>query len=290
MAVESVDYINDLNSAQPDGADGVDEGDNHIRELKGGLLKTFTDVSFPVSGYYTAGGTANAITATTTASITAYVAGMELFVKAGSDNTGSTTLNVNAIAAKTIKHPDGTNLRAGDIQSGQIIHVRYDGTNFQLLNPNVNILDIQNNAYSYAADSGAADAYVITITPAPSAYTTGLSVLMKATNTNTGASTINVNSLGVKSIKRLDSTNPVAADISAGGIYRLTYDSTADVFFLESTAANPTQAGTDINTKISSADTTTGYLDDKIPNMPIGNAAANEVLNIQAYIYIQSRG
>lgn len=78
----------------------------------------------------------------------------------------------------------------------------------------------------YGVDTGAADAYVVTLSPAPASYQTGMAVIMKAANTNTGASTINVNGLGVKSIKDSDGTALTATDIYAGGVYEMFYDGT----------------------------------------------------------------
>lgn len=79
----------------------------------------------------------------------------------------------------------------------------------------------------YVADTGAADAYVITPSPAISAYTTGQIFSFKATNANTTTSTLNVNALGAKTIKRIDgATNLQAGDIAAGQIITVEYDGT----------------------------------------------------------------
>src|SRR5574340_683692 len=79
----------------------------------------------------------------------------------------------------------------------------------------------------YAADAGAADAYVVTLTPTPLAYTAGMRVRFKATNANTGSSTINVNGLGVKTIKKRGGSADLAAgDILAGQMCSLEYDGT----------------------------------------------------------------
>lgn len=84
----------------------------------------------------TSGGSANVQTITLSPAITAYATGQAFKFLAGFTNTGSTTLNVNSVGAKTIKTYDGAvNLTAGDIVSGAIYEVVYDGTNFVLLNP-----------------------------------------------------------------------------------------------------------------------------------------------------------
>lgn len=84
----------------------------------------------------TVGGTADVITLTPAIAITAYAAGQRFTFIAGGTNTGATTVNVSAVGAKDIKRPDGasTALSAGDIVSGTIIDIEYDGTRFLLLN------------------------------------------------------------------------------------------------------------------------------------------------------------
>lgn len=84
----------------------------------------------------TSSGT-NTITATLSPAITAYVAGQHYQFKAGGTNTGASTINFNSSGAKDLKKgPDGaTALAAGDITTGGLYVVQYDGTNFQLLNP-----------------------------------------------------------------------------------------------------------------------------------------------------------
>jgi len=68
---------------------------------------------------------------------TAYVAGMRLIFKANTINTGTATINVNSLGAKTIVKGVNTTLDDGDIQANQICTIVYDGTNFVLQNPSV---------------------------------------------------------------------------------------------------------------------------------------------------------
>lgn len=63
----------------------------------------------------------------------AYVAGMMIAFKANTSNTGACTLNVNTLGAKSIKKAGNVDLGDGDILSGQVVWVIYDGTNFQLI-------------------------------------------------------------------------------------------------------------------------------------------------------------
>lgn len=63
----------------------------------------------------------------------AYYAGMEVNFKPSTANTGACTLNVNGLGTKTIKKNVSSDLATGDILSGQMVKVIYDGTNFQLV-------------------------------------------------------------------------------------------------------------------------------------------------------------
>jgi len=78
------------------------------------------------------GTDAYAVTITNVAALTA---GLELFVLADVANTGACTCQVNALTAKAIRKNGTTVLEDGDIPAGGVAHLKYDGTNFQLLNP-----------------------------------------------------------------------------------------------------------------------------------------------------------
>lgn len=78
--------------------------------------------------------------------------------------------------------------------------------------------------YPYLVDTGAANAYVVTPDPAYTAYFDGMRIDVKITNTNTaGVSTLNVNSLGVKSIL-VYGFNPRANELLSGQIISLIYN------------------------------------------------------------------
>lgn len=88
----------------------------------------------------------------------------------------------------------------------------------------------------YFIDSGVVDAYVINaISPklAPTAYADGLRVRFIPTNTNTGASTVNLNSLGAQAIKKYGRTVDVEpGDLTQGRVTELTFNQSDDVFEL----------------------------------------------------------
>lgn len=80
-------------------------------------------------------------------------------------------------------------------------------------------------AIPYAADTGTANNYIVNLSPALPSYVTGMPIRFKAANTNTGTSTLNVNNLGAKTIKRHD-RDLAPGDIKAGQIVEVIYDGT----------------------------------------------------------------
>lgn len=73
------------------------------------------------------------ITATASPTLTAYVAGQTFRFVATGTNTGAVTINIDGLGAKSITKDVLTPLAAGDIDSGQVVQITYDGTRFQLL-------------------------------------------------------------------------------------------------------------------------------------------------------------
>jgi hypothetical protein len=75
------------------------------------------------------------ITGTMTPALTAYTAGQMFYFVAGGANTGAVTLNIDGLGARNMTRHGSVALVAGDILSGEVSVVVYDGTRFQLLNP-----------------------------------------------------------------------------------------------------------------------------------------------------------
>jgi hypothetical protein len=101
----------------------------------GGIpLVNYKDYQNEVFSLATVGGTANAITLTTSPA-SALVDGLRVKFKATSSNTGSVTVNVNGAGAIALEKLLGTSLTAltgGEIVSGIFYYIHYDGAKFQL--------------------------------------------------------------------------------------------------------------------------------------------------------------
>lgn len=95
-------------------------------------------------------------------------------------------------------------------------------------------LIIRAGAASYAADTGAANAYVAAYTPAVTALSDGLELRFKAVNANTGASTFSPNGLAAKAIVSLSGQALGSGEIAANSICTLVYSSTLSKWVLKS--------------------------------------------------------
>ncbi len=163
----------------------------------------------------------------------AYVAGMTIRFKAANANSGASTVNVNGLGAVAIKRAGGAALASGDILSGQVLELTYDGVNFQMANYlGISAGTTTNNFTSvnipYVNDTGAQNALVATYSPAITSgqQIAGLFLSVKLANAITGACTINVNGLGVKNLMLGDLTNPPYNVFTAGMVLLIVYDGT----------------------------------------------------------------
>jgi len=73
------------------------------------------------------------LTGTLTPALVAYVTGAVYYFVAPATNTGAVTLNIDTLGAKAVTRDGTTALVAGDIVSGEMVAVVYDGTRFQLI-------------------------------------------------------------------------------------------------------------------------------------------------------------
>lgn len=102
---------------------------------------------------------------------------------------------------------------------------------------------------TFYTDSGAADAYVLTVIGSkqnPPQYTDGFEINFITTNANTGASTVNVATLGVKNIKLSGGDDPSAGEIT--GRIRCAYDVSNGWFELLESGSMPALFINDLRT------------------------------------------
>ena len=85
---------------------------------------------------------------------------------------------------------------------------------------------VQDGSVIYAGTVAGTDTYTCTLAPVPASLTAGMSIRGIVTNANTGAATLNPNSLGATSIVKDVSTALAAGDIRAGELCEFVYDGT----------------------------------------------------------------
>ena len=96
---------------------------------------------------------------------------------------------------------------------------------------------LQRGTVNFAVDTGTANSYVVALDSSITSYTDGLQVVFRPLNDNTGSATINLNSLGAKSIRLTDSEPIQAGEIIAGGIIEVRYSTSTGFFHLTPNSA-----------------------------------------------------
>jgi hypothetical protein len=108
---------------------------NSVNELIGTYdgIPSIND-PFGINSQLTSVAGTNSITATATPTLTAYATGSIYSFIAANTNSGAATLSIDSLTATSITKNGSVALSAGDIQSGKMMLVEYDGTTFQLVN------------------------------------------------------------------------------------------------------------------------------------------------------------
>jgi hypothetical protein len=157
------------------------------------------------------------------------------------DNTGHSSSGT----AGSVQTSDGTGAFVGTILTG----IQKD--NGASVPSVASATDI--SAPTYIADTGAADVYVATLSPAITTYGSGgLTVRVKIANTNTTTTpTLNVNALGAKTIVKSGAAALAAGDVAAGQIQTFQYDGTNFQLLNPATVVNGVNPSTPITASIS---------------------------------------
>jgi len=182
-------------------------------------------------------GADDAFVVTLDPAVTALTDGLTITMDSGAfqNLTASPTLKVNALPAKPIVTFAGSPA-PGDIQQNNEYIFVYSLTNdhFQLINPSTTTADtfqVQSSGYSYALDTGVANAYIANILPAQLTTQSGLQVVMTAVNANTGASTLTVNGI-THPIVLSNGAALTGGEILVDGIYQFFYSAALTAFVL----------------------------------------------------------
>ncbi|MGY8661757.1 hypothetical protein Q3C01_05230 [Bradyrhizobium sp. UFLA05-109] len=142
---------------------------------------------------------------------------------------------------------------------------------------------VQGGKLNYALDAGTANAYQVTLTPAPTALRAGLVVRMKVGNAPTGPSVLNVNALGAKPMKKRGNKDIQNGDFAANDVIELVYDGA--VFFLIG-ADSVTMLGASLDYYVSNSGSDT-LNDGRSPGSPFATIqhaiAVTQSFNLNGY-------
>lgn len=182
-----------------------------------------------------------------------YTTGEIIFLQFGSTNTGASTININGLGGKNLLRYDGTPISSGDLVAGITYTFLYHSNQYYLLGVQraseastgisriATTADVQTGTddFKYVTSkklkqdhpgnvffvdtSGPANVYTGTVSGL-SAYTLGLSLNVRISATSTGSSTININGIGVKNIKRTNGANIESGDLVSAQIYHMIYN------------------------------------------------------------------
>lgn len=166
----------------------------------------------------------------------------EVIFRVLNTNTGSSTLQINLGTIYNLYGLNGTALQGGELVAGGECKAIFNGTSYYVehctlgalqivsgsqTNQATNVGAIQQNKYIYASsDTGTANTYKPTISPAPT-ITVGSEIMWSAANANTGASTVQINATGT--IYNLYGFAGIAlqgGEIGASGKCKAVYDGT----------------------------------------------------------------
>lgn len=195
--------------------------DSGLSSVSYGIL-SLENYAFPIVApwYLTGVSGTNTITASSNLGLT-LIAGMEFRLIAAETNTGAVTLNIDGIGAKSITKFGATALTAGDIPAGALVKVAYDGTRYQLISASGG----QTFSTDYLTSVSGTNTITAAATPTLVAYVTGQKFRLIPANTNTGAATINIDSVGAKNIF-LNGSAVVGYELKKNCPIELMYDGT----------------------------------------------------------------
>jgi hypothetical protein len=97
---------------------------------------------------------------------------------------------------------------------------------------------------SFGVATGSANAYSVTLSPAPTSYVNGFGVTVVIPADSTGTSTLNVNGLGAKTLKKANGND--VTNLKANGVYTFRYNSTTGNFILQGEGGSGNATAADI--------------------------------------------
>jgi hypothetical protein len=170
---------------------------------------------------------------------TAYYNGMCVLFKAGSTNSGASTINVSSLGSKALRNRLGAALSANEIVVANWVAAVFvaGSDHFQIVfnsTPPAAGATRPDLVGGYV-DNGAGNIFLLVPAGtyiAPASYTNGTTVIFKSTRTITGAAQINLNSLGARAFVKEDGSAFTDSEIRTGDWVVAAFSSTDNRFEL----------------------------------------------------------
>jgi len=159
------------------------------------------------------------ISGTMSPALTAYAAGQLFYFIANAANTGAMTINIDGLGAKNITRDGSTALVAGDVNSGEIVVICYDGTRFQMINAansfgNTTI----NGTLTVTGKSDLPTVSTASINAAVAVVTTGTVTNLTATSASVASMNAGVALLTTATVTTLTATGASIASANIGNL------------------------------------------------------------------------
>jgi hypothetical protein len=177
-------------------------------------------------------GSVNTLSVAFDPPLTQYTVGLIIRVRVKNTNTGP--VNIDAGAGRVYaRRMNNAALEAGDIVANGIAALVFDGTGFQMLNflgTGAGGPGTTNNYFvnlPYCVDTSVTPNVITApFSPAITALTAGMAMLVKVKNNNNGPTVINVNALSPKPVKANTGGDLLPCDVIVDGIFLFIFDGT----------------------------------------------------------------
>ena len=141
-----------------------------------------------------------------------------------SSTWANNTLNDLGSALTASLAYDGQTIPVANLPMGGFVHTNVGNATLRTNYPSAG--QVQDSALTYLSSIAGTNTITATAPVSMSAYATGQEFTFVAANSNTGGVTININSIGAKSITKNGTTALAVGDIIAGAIINVVYDGT----------------------------------------------------------------
>lgn len=236
MALETGNWVGDLDPANPPGGDPKSMGDDHLRLIKKSLRDSFAGFTGAVLVTGVDGGAINAYTLTPATTLPSYSARMIAVFAPTVTNNGPATLEISGLGAKALVSVAGQPLLSNDLIVGSVYAAFYDGTQFRLNSVTQNYVNQLSFTAALPAQPGGVSQYELRSIGGVASWALRSSETRSARTSNVQLAETDLHTLVEITAGTFTQTFKPAAQLMNGWSIRLKNSGTGDIE-LESPAA-----------------------------------------------------